>query len=103
MLFNRVQHRGGQTNATFRTTRYNIYSKIFYINSSSPPLHDTFTSDSSPETILKDCKTNKRAQVKNSFKSTARSEDSKNTNDEVCKENFPGLVNKGKRQENCFY
>ena len=30
-------------------------------------------------------------------------EDFKNTTDEVCKENFLGLVNKRIWQENCFY
>ena len=60
-------------NATSRTTRYNISLKIFAFFfwqlttkfRSSLIRDDTCTSDSSPESNLKDCKTSKRASVKN--------------------------------------
>ena len=74
-------------NATFRTTldKNSFRNILNTLNFPSPSRNDTSTSDSSSESILKDCKTSKRAQIKN-MKKTAKDEDFKN---KVCKENFP--------------
>ena len=96
MLINRVQ-------ISYNTTQHFFRNILNTLNSPPPSQSNSSTSDSSPESILKDCKTSKRAHIQNSHKGQPKTKISRTQLMKFAKKISLGLVNKGMWRENCFY
>ena len=92
-----------ECNISYNTMQHFFRKILNTLNSPSPSRDDTSTSDFSPKSILKYCKTSKRAQIKYSKKGQPRTKISRTQLMKFAKKISLGLVNKGMWQENCSY
>ena len=90
-------------NISYNTIQHFFKNILNTLDSPPPSRDDGSASESSPESILKDCKTSKRAQVGNTKNAQPKAKITRTTLTKFAKKISLGLVNKGMWRENCFY